>query len=1361
MFDIRLRLMGDNGTTKGRVLPTLDIDVTQVDSSSPTLGFVVSEKIAGRMDAPFVVAVEYSTGGAFKQPRNGLFMAAEDDADDADPTGTVRFSAEGFVPWMLAHTYLHWSQYAVNGERLWTETGHPASAGTIMGGMILESQARGWGASIATDFTWDRDSAGVLWTADEKVLQSWRLLTTLSSVLGSITDQGLCDWWAEGTTLRLFRPGAGTSRENLVLGGPSFDSRPTKSSFNDVFTDLTVVPEKASNWLYLANPGASTRFGRLEATMTQSGIADHATATVLAQATLAGGRGVKRELSFDWTPASGGPSPWAEFNVGDLVTSKTRHGKMLQRVVGLQVSKKKDVTVRVIVGDKLLSRAGKTAKRVGGGSIGGTVGGTGNTIDRPGTPNPAAPTDLVVTSEAYFDNYGTAYAKVTGVCSPVVIDELGGGITVKWYELWGKKVSAGESWILLTRTQELPPSMVYSGLLAGETWGFKARVSTAGNLYSDFSTVWSMTLAKDLIPPDKPATPIGNSRLGQVSIAWPGWLLDEGGNPILPPPDFSHAEILRAPTATGNGFVVGRVSQGLEIFIVPDQQYNVPRWYSLVAVDYSGNRSVESDRVEVTTQPLVDTDVSDELMDSITEIVSQDVITNIGGTITWATRDPAEPDGTGKPVGAVWYRRDGSNNIIGMWEWSGTAWQSRSIDAGAVAAGAITDAKIATGAVLEAKLADAAVATAKLKDSAITEVKIANLAVGTAKIADAAIVNAKIGNLAVSSAKIADAAIVTAKIGNAQITNAKIGDAEITDAKIVNLNAGKINAGFIDAARIQANTISANKLTIGDTSNLLDDASFVAPLGETWSDPGGNVAIISSAQRGRSIRFSADTATRRVFSNTVRGVNPGDQFRAVVWGINATGTSLNIRVEWLTDTGAAAGQSSNMVFPAGGSSSVWERKTMMVTAPETARAFQFVAAIASGSIGSGQAWFSDPQVMRAATGELIVDGAITALALATNSVESNKIAANAITADKIEAGAITTVKLAALAITSAKIAADAIDVNKLAANAISSKHTITSAKFQTTLLIDRGIKIDATGFKAYNSAGQETVNISASTGDATFTGTVRNNRTGPRVEISSLDTQAVVRFYGASEGGNILPAQIYSDPVGQSLFLAGGNPNTSTPIYSMLQLNERTSSVSWFLGRSGFNGAAAYPRMRGDENTNTFWERSTGHRIAMATDGYTELVGNGLKIYGSLNTTGSKNFVMDHPTKPGVSLTHASTESPHNGVEYWSDGLVEIPGQGFKTVTLPPYFEALTAPDHRVAILTSGTPDAGLSYEAIVDGKMIVHGTPGALFSWVVKARRVKVVDGVDVLAFPIESATTYPTDPTEPTNLELQGVQP
>ena len=190
MLKLRIREYSPTGV-KGRILPVVDdtLEVTTQLNGTPTISFALSKIMSGKMpDDGFVVGVEYGVGnGRYKPlPQHDMFIITNYDWDDTEPTQVVRYSGMSYVIWLMGMTYLHWSEYAVNNERLWTETGHPASPGTIVGGMIYEAKLRGWGSQVSTDFTWDKDSNNVAWTADDKILQKYRLLTPITDVLESL-----------------------------------------------------------------------------------------------------------------------------------------------------------------------------------------------------------------------------------------------------------------------------------------------------------------------------------------------------------------------------------------------------------------------------------------------------------------------------------------------------------------------------------------------------------------------------------------------------------------------------------------------------------------------------------------------------------------------------------------------------------------------------------------------------------------------------------------------------------------------------------------------------------------------------------------------------------------------------------------------------------------------------------------------------------------------------------------------------------------------------------------------------------------------------------------------------------------------
>ncbi|MFB9383248.1 hypothetical protein ACFFTK_08865 [Pseudonocardia petroleophila] len=98
--------------------------------------------------------------------------------------------------------------------------------------------------------------------------------------------------------------------------------------------------------------------------------------------------------------------------------------------------------------------------------------------------------------------------------------------------------------------------------------------------------------------------------------------------------------------------------------------------------------------------------------------------------------------------------------------------------------------------------------------------------------------------------------------------------------------------------------------------------------------------------------------------------------------------------------------------------------------------------------------------------------------------------------------------------------------------------------------------------------------------------------------------------------------------------------------------------------------------------------------------------GSNIQFVNCDNNTVTKTFVIDHPIDSQRYLVHATTESPHNGVEYWGTATVR---NGEATVKLPDYFEPLTAETGRAVLLTpiANDPDCPLPEWAVP-----VEGSP-------------------------------------------------
>jgi hypothetical protein len=544
MFDVRLRMMSDDGRLRGKMLAPLEFQATMQDNGASTITFSTSELAASKLTVPFVVSLVGSTnGGPHSRLRSGEFIITDSDADDADRAKKVTFSGMEFVPWLLSMNRQHWSSSAKNGTRTWLVGKNATSVGYLMSGLIAEGQARGWGELLSIGFNGTTDSNGAAWTASERQSEAWPLLMPVSEILQRCADNGLCDWYCEGTTLEIVRPGTGPLRSNITLGGPLFTSRPVRSSFKDVFTHLTVVPEKARNWLYLTNTGATSRFGRLEASQTQSGVDDHATATKNAQPALTMGRATKNEVSFDWSPDAGGPTPWFEFNIGDTVWTKTRAGKSVQRVIGLQVSRvgQDPVTVRAITGDKLVGTATRLARKTNAVSVGGTTGGTGVALPSSNGatfPVPAAPTGLHVESNvSQWGADGSALTAVTLAWDAVSQAEDGSGVDVEAYQV---AVRSGATPSSVAATTD-----ALSWTATGWPVNVQRMVRVRAVAPNGDKSAWSDEIPVTPVDPARPVKVTGlavTSQTGSwradgtaqtdVVLAWDAVSVDTGGNVI-------------------------------------------------------------------------------------------------------------------------------------------------------------------------------------------------------------------------------------------------------------------------------------------------------------------------------------------------------------------------------------------------------------------------------------------------------------------------------------------------------------------------------------------------------------------------------------------------------------------------------------------------------------------------------------------------------------------------------------------------------------------------------------------------------------------------------------------------------------
>ena len=323
------------------------------------------------------------------------------------------------------------------------------------------------------------------------------------------------------------------------------------------------------------------------------------------------------------------------------------------------------------------------------------------------------------------------------------------------------------------------------------------------------------------------------------------------------------------------------------------------------------------------------------------------------------------------------------------------------------------------------------------------------------------------------------------------------------------------------------------------------------------------------------------------------------------------------------------------------------------------------------------------------------------------------------------------------------LAANSVSASNIQGGAIDGQ-VITGATIQTERNNQRGIKIDSTGIRAYTSNGRGTsFEVDASTGRVKVLG-----------EVGIQDSWSVAQFIdivenisgndvgqrgdrwgvGLSMNSKVFPYKypalitFKEDPSvsGGILYLQApssydnGTPNMRMATSGLSVYSGKTSTWQMNLSRTGFGAGAAgegnfqvnnysasitvggydsHLYIQGDNfrlrsqnsalrsvwgnatNVVLSWDRS--HQVVVDRDGF--------------RAVGGKNFIMRVPgewQKRHMMLQHASTESPHDGIEYWEN--VELDSTGHATWVLPDYVPKIASPTAPWIVLTSSTASARL-----------------------------------------------------------------
>lgn len=247
----------------------------------------------------------------------------------------------------------------------------------------------------------------------------------------------------------------------------------------------------------------------------------------------------------------------------------------------------------------------------------------------------------------------------------------------------------------------------------------------------------------------------------------------------------------------------------------------------------------------------------------------------------------------------------------------------------------------------------------------------------------------------------------------------------------------------IDGGLIQTNTILADKMLLGRKDNLVNNWNFIndtegsTPKGwdrGTIATTGGlpNTTKVMRLTGNGTIQDSYET------SNKIY-VTPGERLLVrynVCRDSNSNGT-VGFGFAQHDKNGSIIGWSNKTVGVSDVNASTWTSiKGEITIASGTAYIIPWITIRDNSTAGFWE--IGNVEIIRQTTGELIVDGSITA----------DKISSRTITANEIKSGTITTDELAANSITAEKLSANAIDGKTITGNIIKGA-SITGGTFNS------------------------------------------------------------------------------------------------------------------------------------------------------------------------------------------------------------------------------------------------------------------------------------------------------------------------
>ncbi|MBB3381809.1 MULTISPECIES: phage tail protein [unclassified Rhizobium] len=244
--------------------------------------------------------------------------------------------------------------------------------------------------------------------------------------------------------------------------------------------------------------------------------------------------------------------------------------------------------------------------------------------------------------------------------------------------------------------------------------------------------------------------------------------------------------------------------------------------------------------------------------------------------------------------------------------------------------------------------------------------------------------------------QISDGAISTPKLAAGSVTANALAAGAVTADKIAanSIAAGQIAAGAIGAQQIAAKAITVDKLLVGSFDNLID-LGFSSGSMVAWATFGQQAYYLetgNSVMQGTWI-VACDARDQLRLGAPLLKVAPGETYNLSVWFYNTDTANDAYMGAWLKDqSGNSAPPGWMAIGNSNSAKNAWTYLSTNFTIPAGVYQLQPTFSVNKTAANGKNCIWGKPGLRRAASAELIVDGAVTAAKIAAGSVSTDKLA---------------------------------------------------------------------------------------------------------------------------------------------------------------------------------------------------------------------------------------------------------------------------------------------------------------------------------------------------------------------------------